>query len=228
MKLYYFDGSTTCRPIVMLAEEANIPLELVPVNLMAGEHYGDEYTSRNPNQLVPLLEDGDFRLTEGSAILKYLAELANSPAYPHDLKARARVNERMDWFNTGFSREFCYGSVYAHVLPSMAWPDAAVHSAVTGRAAEKSKRLLRILNDHLLTDPGPYLGGADPDLSDFLGVAYVTVGEMTGHDFQEYPRIARWIGAMRARHSWRKAHAGFEAWRDAVRAQARQSSVVAA
>jgi len=41
---------------------------------MKGEHYQPEYVAINPNRMVPVLEDGDFRLTESSAILKYLAE----------------------------------------------------------------------------------------------------------------------------------------------------------
>jgi glutathione S-transferase len=220
MKLHYFEGSTTCRPIVMLAAEAGIPLDLVPVDLMSGEHRGARYTGLNPNQLVPLLEDGDFRLTECSAILKYLADSAGSAAYPQELKARARVNERMDWFNTGFLREFAYGAVYPVILPYMAFPDAEVQKALSARSAENAKRMLGVLNDHLLGDAGPYLGGAAPDLSDFLGIAYVTLGEMLGQDFAEYPRVARWIAAMRARPSWPVAHAGFEGWRDHVRAQA--------
>ncbi|MCC7347797.1 MAG: glutathione S-transferase family protein [Variibacter sp.] len=223
MKLHYFEGSTTCRPIVMLAAEAGIPLELVPVDLMSGEHYGPAYSKLNPNNLVPLLEDGDFRLSEASAILKYIADVANSPAYPKDLKARARVNERMDWFNTAFLREFAYCNVYPQLFPHVAWPDAAVQAAVTQRGDEKARRLLGILNDHMLADPGPFLGGAAPDLSDYLGVCYVTLGEMIGHDFAAWPRVARWIAAMRGRPGWAKANAGFEGWRDAVRAKAAAS-----
>ena len=78
---------------------------------------------------------------------------------------------------------------------------------------------IRILNDHMLKDPGPYLGGAEPNLADFLGVAYVTIGEMLAFDFTRYPRVQRWIAAMRARPSWAKANGGFEGWRDAVLAQ---------
>lgn len=219
MKLHFFDGSTTCRPIVMLAAEAGIPLDMQAVNLFAGEHLSPAYTAKNPNQLVPLLEDGEFRLTECSAILKYLAEVSGSPAYPADPRGRARVNEQMDWFNTAFNREWSYGVVYPKVMAHTAFPDAEVQQAVSARCAERAERLMKILNDHMLQDPGPYLGGAEPSLADFLGVAFVTIGEMTAYDFGRHPRIQRWIAAMRARPSWAGANAGFEGWRDALLAQ---------
>jgi len=49
---------------------------------MAGEQYQPAFTTINPNSAVPVLEDGTFRLTECSAILKYLADLIDSPE-PH-------------------------------------------------------------------------------------------------------------------------------------------------
>ena len=77
------------------------------VDLFTGEHTQPPFEAINPNHLVPVLEDGDFRLTESSAILKYLADKTGSPLYPKDLQQRARVNERMDWVNTQLCRELC-------------------------------------------------------------------------------------------------------------------------
>jgi len=220
MKLYYFPGSTTCRPIQMFAAEAGIPLTLEPVDLMAGAHLTDAYAAVNPNRLVPVLEEEDgFRLTEASAILKYLAEKAGSPAYPSEPRARARVNELMDWFNTGFYRDLGYGFVYPQILPSMGWGDPEVQQAVLTRAKEKVAAHLRVLNDHLLGDDGPYLGGASPNLADFLGVSYATIAEMIGYDLSAWPRVARWIAAMRARPCWPGPNAPFEGWRDHCLAQ---------
>src|SRR5215467_10648289 len=108
MKIYYHPASTTSRPLMLFAAESGLKIDFQVVDLFTGEHYQPPYAGMNPNRLVPMLEDGDFRLTESSAILKYLAEKIGSPAYPKDLKARAKVNEMMDWVNTQVCREFAY------------------------------------------------------------------------------------------------------------------------
>src|SRR3979490_3509553 len=99
MKLYYHPVSTTSRPVWLFIAENGIDCELKVVDLMKGEHYQPEHVAINPNRMVPVLEDGDFRLTESSAILKYLAEKTASPAHPQDLKQRPPVHEPRDWSN---------------------------------------------------------------------------------------------------------------------------------
>jgi glutathione S-transferase len=218
MRLHFFDGSTTCRPVVMFAHEAGIALDLVPVDLFGGEQMQPAYLAKNPNGKVPLLEDDGFLLTEASAILKYLAEVSGSPAYPSDPRGRARVNAQMDWFNTGFYRAFGHGVVYPVVMPHLAHAPQ-VQEAVSAASRREARSLLRILNDHMLGDGGAHLGGAHPNLADFLGVAYATIGEFIGEDFGDFRRIMRWIAAMKARPSWAVANRGFEAWRDATLAR---------
>ena len=122
MKLYYHPVSTTSRPIVLFAAESGIDLEYELVDLFTGEQYQPQYAAINPSRQVPVLEDEDFRLTESSAILKYLADKTGSPAYPADLRKRARVNERMDWLNTGFYRDFSYGFPIRRSFRSCAGP----------------------------------------------------------------------------------------------------------
>src|SRR3984893_7784078 len=99
MKLYMHPASTTSRPVVLFIADNNIPCELQVVDLLTGAQLKEPYTKINPTKMIPLLEDGDFRLTESSSILKYLSEKNNSPAYPKHLKQRARVNEVMDGVN---------------------------------------------------------------------------------------------------------------------------------
>ena len=117
MKLYMHPVSNTSRPLLLFIAEANLPVEQQIIDLMTGEHLQDAYLAINPNGLVPTLVDDDFTLTESSAILKYLADKFDSPLYPKDLKQRAKINEMMDWFNTGFYRDYGYGVVYPQIYP---------------------------------------------------------------------------------------------------------------
>jgi glutathione S-transferase len=118
MKLYYHPASTTSRPLMLFAAENGIKMDMQVVDLFTGEHYQPPFAEGvNPNRQVPVLEDGDFRLTESATILKYLAVKTKSPLYPEGLKERARVNERIDWINTQLNRDLCYGLVYPQAFP---------------------------------------------------------------------------------------------------------------
>jgi glutathione S-transferase len=104
--LYMNPVSTACRPVSLLIAEKKLPVTERFVDLMAGEHHGAAFMTLNPCCLVPVLEDGDFRMAESSAMLKYLASEFDAPEYPADVKERAKVDEAMDWFNTQFYRDF--------------------------------------------------------------------------------------------------------------------------
>lgn len=149
MKLYQLPLSDACRPVLLFAAEEGIALEMEILDLLAGDQFSERFVAINPNSAVPVLEDGQFRLTEGSAILKYLAERIGSPFYPRAAAARARVNERMDWFNTGFHREYCMGVVWPQVMPDRyGWPDAAMQAAALRRAEARARRYLDVLEGH--------------------------------------------------------------------------------
>ena len=117
MKLYMHPVSMTSRPVRLFIADSKIDCDQQLVDVMTGEHLQPPYGAINPNRLVPVLEDGDFRLTESSAILKYLADKIGSPAYPKDLKQRAKVNEMMDWLNSNFYRDWGYGLCYPQLFP---------------------------------------------------------------------------------------------------------------
>jgi len=70
MKLYMHPVSMTSRPVRLFIAENGIEVEEKLVDLMTGEHHQQPFIDINPNRLVPVLEDGDLRLTESSANLK--------------------------------------------------------------------------------------------------------------------------------------------------------------
>ena len=208
MKLYFHPASTTCRPIMLFAADNRIDLDCRFIDLMADEQLGSRFTAVNPNQCVPVLEVGDFRLTESAAILKYLADHIGSPAYPTGLRERARVNERMDWFNTSFSREVGYGLVYSQIFPKYRLADERAQSEKLLWSKSRALRQLDIL-DRDLIGANPYVCGAEMTIADYFGAAFVTLSEALHVDYSRWPNIARWLGRMKDRESWASVNSAF-------------------
>lgn len=211
MKFYYHPASTTCRPIMLLAEAENIALEYQSIDLFTGENYQPAFTAVNPNQCVPYLVDGDFRLAESSAILKYLAEKHKSSTYPIDLQSRARVNERMDWFNTGLYRDLGYGLIYPQVIPAYRYEDPAIQTNVLARAREKAKKWLGILDTCIIGPRQNFVCGETLTIADYLGVCMVTLGDVVRLSYSPYPNLMRWLETMQALPYWKKANEPFYA-----------------
>ncbi len=220
MKLYMHPVSMTSRPVRLFIAESGIPVDEQVVDLFTGEHYKEPYASMNPNRLVPMLEDGDFRLTESSAILKYLADKIGSPAYPKDLKQRARVNEMMDWLNTNFYREYAYNLIYPQLFPHMKRPSDEVQKATMEWGKERARGWLQVLNDHWIGPNRQYLCGDEVTIADYLGAAFVTLGEIVRCDFSPYPNVQRWLGNMKKLKSWPKVNEVFEGYKASVKDQA--------
>jgi glutathione S-transferase len=217
MKLYHDPASTVCRPIALFLLEHKIEVERVHVDLTVGDHLAGWYAQVNPNRTVPALVDGGFRLFESATILRYLADLVGSPTYPRDLRSRAKVDEALDWLNTGFYRDHGYGIVYPQILPNY-----LIHPSQTAELLDwhkaRAEARLKVLNDEMI-GTGRWVAG-EFSIADYFGASLVTMGEMVGFDLSPYPNIERWLDALRARPSWPEANAAFYGWRSAVRAQA--------
>ena len=204
MKIHYHPASTTSRPLMLFAAEEGLEAELVVVDIFTGEHLGETYAQLNPNRLVPTLEDGDFKLTESSAILKYLADKIGSPAYPKDLKQRAKVNEMMDWFNTQVCRDMAYGFIYPQIFPNHKRQDDAAQAATLAWAKERAKTWLKVLDEKLIGPKKAFLCGDAITIADYFGASFIALGDVTRCDYSAYPNVSRWLGNMKRLKSWNK------------------------
>jgi len=161
---------------------------------------------------VPVLEDGNFRLTESSAILKYLADKTGSALYPKDLQQRARVNERMDWINTQLCRDFAYGFIYPQIFPSHKRPSDEAQQATLKWGQERAQGWMKVLNDSLLGPGNAYVCGDAMTIADFYAAAFVALGELTGSSYAAYPNIRRWLDRMKALPSWQQVNAAIDGY----------------
>ncbi len=160
MKLYMHPASTTSRPVMQFIADNKLPVESQVVDIFKGEHHGEAYARLNPNRLIPMLEDGDFRLTESAAILRYLADTSGgsaAAAYPKEPRRRAKVDEMLDWLNSNFYRDWGYGFVYPQVFPNLKRSDPVAQAATVAWGRDKSKTWL--------ADPQRSLARTRPRLS---------------------------------------------------------------
>lgn len=209
MKLYLDPIATTCRPLTLFLADHHMQLETEVVNLMAGEHLAEAFAQLNPNRAVPVLVDAAGVLTESSAILKHLADMVGSPTYPTDPRARAEVNAAMDWFNTGFYRDFGYGYVYPQVLPQYALPEGPPQAALLAKGRERTGRWLEILDRRML-GARDFVAGRQPTLADYLGAGFVSLGDWIGFDLAPWPAVQAWIARMRERPACRATWAEYD------------------
>lgn len=208
MKLYMHPASTTCRPILLFLHQNNIDIDTQVVDLLSGEHKQAAYAKVNPNCMVPALVDGDFVLTESSAILKYLADKFETPDYPRDLQARARINERMDWFNANLYRDLGYNLVYPQLFPHHKRSTDAGNAEAIAWGVARTQHWLTILDRNLLGDH-PYLCGNKLSIADYFGACLLELGVAVGNDNSKYPNVDAWLTRMRALPGWQPVHEVF-------------------
>ncbi|MFM2119445.1 MAG: hypothetical protein RL722_913 [Pseudomonadota bacterium] len=109
MKLYYSPGACSLSPHIVL-REAGIPFELVLASTKTKKLAdGSDYLAINPKGQVPLLElDGGERLSEGPAIVQYVADQvpAKGLAPAAGTLARYRVQEWLNFITSELHKGF--------------------------------------------------------------------------------------------------------------------------
>ncbi len=142
--LFHSPISQHSRRVVSLLEEANIAYDAKLVDMMKGEYLTPEFLAINPNHQVPTLIDGDIKIHESNAILRYLCNKHElTQWYPTDLANRAMVDQWLDWSQCQMSP-----AVVDIVLNKVFLQENGDASAIK-RGQEKMVELTAILDKHL-------------------------------------------------------------------------------
>ena len=186
--LYYSPISQHSRRVVSLLEEANIPYEAKLVDMMKGEYLSAEFLAINPNHQVPTLIDGDIKIHESNAILRYLCNKHElSQWYPADLGSRALVEQWLDWSQCQMSP-----AVVDIVLNKVFLQENGDADAIV-RGQEKMKTLTAILDRHLFGRN--FLAGDMPTIAD-LALASNVFHLGLADERPDTTNINNWFGCM--------------------------------
>jgi len=114
--LYEMDITPGSRAIKMVARLIGLELELVTIDLFAGEHLSESFVKMNPQHTVPTLNDNGNIIWESSVICTYLIDkfAKNDSLYPKDLYERAKCNQRLHFSDAIFYQRVrnCSMSLY--------------------------------------------------------------------------------------------------------------------
>jgi len=111
--------------------EANIPHERIDAGLSFGHVRTPEYLAKNPNGLVPLIEDDGFVLWESNAIVRYLSEkYAAGLLWPTDRQVRADADRWMDWQQTTLIAALGPAFIHLYRLPAEKRDEAVIAASL--------------------------------------------------------------------------------------------------
>lgn len=194
MKLYYSPGACSLSPHIVL-RESGLPFELVLASTKTHKLAdGTDYYTINPKGSVPLLElDSGERLSEGPAIVQYIADQAPAKGLAPAAGTMARYR-LMEWLN------FITSELHKGFSPlfNPAMPEEGKALA----RAQLSKRLAWV--DEQL-EGKDYLLGAGFTVADPYLFTVAGWGKYVGVDISGLANLGAYMGRVAARPAVQEA-----------------------
>jgi glutathione S-transferase len=184
--------------------EKKIPFQTIIVDLEANENRTANFARMSLTQRVPAIVDGDFHLSESSAITEYLEEAYPAPAhtavYPQDRRQRAVARQIQAWLRSDLlpiREERSTQTVF--LGPPTGRP-------LTERANAAAETLIAVARTLIPTGTGNLFGSwciADTDLALMLQRLIVN-GDAVPPDLRTYaeyqwqrPSVRQWLDKVR-------------------------------
>ena len=194
MKLYYSPGACSLSPHI-IACEAELPIELIKVDLQSKHtETGEDFRQLNPNGYVPLLilDDGK-KLTEGPAIVQYLADQAPDKKLipPAGTFERYQLQQWLNFISTEIHKSF--SPLFNPVAPEAA-KQLAINTLTT-----------RLETVSELLSSQPFLLGENFSVADAYLFVTLSWGQYVNVDISRWPALLRYSDKIFGRPAVQKA-----------------------
>jgi GSH-dependent disulfide-bond oxidoreductase len=197
----YFWPTPNGKKITIFLEEAELPYNLAPVNITAGEQFDEEFLKISPNNKMPAIVDPEgpegepISVFESGAILVYLAEKTGRfmPSSP-----RQRY-EALQWLMFQVSS---VGPMLGQVHHFRGYAPEEIPYAVD-RYTNEATRLYGVMDARL--SEVDYFVGNDYSIVDMAIYPWVASHERQGQRMEDYSNLRRWYEEMGERPAVRRA-----------------------
>ncbi|UUZ69612.1 glutathione S-transferase [Polaromonas sp. P2-4] len=153
-------SSINVRKVVWTAQELGLTLQRTDAGGQFGIVKEADYLRKNPNALVPMIEDGEAVLWESNVIVRYLCA-RHSPGnlYPLALPERFAAEQWMDWQQTTFNP-----AGRSAFIQWIRTPAEQRQAAVIAQSNAATEPLLDLLDAHLAHHA--FMGGEQFTMAD--------------------------------------------------------------
>jgi GSH-dependent disulfide-bond oxidoreductase len=192
--LYYWPTPNGWK-ITIFLEEADLPYDLVPVDITSGDQHEEKFLRISPNNKIPAIVDPEgpdgkpMSLSESGAILIYLSEktVRFMPQTPRD---RYLV---LQWlmFQMGH-----VGPMLGQAHHFRGYAPEEIPYAIE-RYTDEAARLYGVMDRRL--SEAAYFAGDEYTIADMAIFPWLTSYERQGQDLEDYPNVKRWYETMESR-----------------------------
>jgi glutathione S-transferase len=199
--VYGIPGSPYLRSALLALHEKGAAYRLAVLGRDIGAPRSEDHLQRHPFGRIPIIEQGDWRLYETQAILRYLDAVLPGPALqPQDPRAAARMNQIagiVDWYvfpyiSVGITAERCMSQRF--------WnrpPDETNIAQALPRASICLRELERLMGG------GEFLAGDTLSIADLMVAPHLLFfrGTPEAEQLMRGTSLDAWLKRMQARPS---------------------------
>lgn len=202
LSLYYWT-TPNGHKITIFLEEAQLPYEIIPVNISKGEQFDPGFLQISPNNRIPALVDhapadggAPVPVFESGAILLYLAEKTGR-FIPSDARGRTDVMQWLFWQMAGLGPMAGQNHHFAHYAPEK------IPYAID-RYLKETNRLYGVLDKRLAGRE--YIAG-EYSIADMASYPWIVLWQRQQQNLDDFPNLKRWFERIQSRPAVVKAYA---------------------
>ncbi|MFK7859693.1 MAG: glutathione S-transferase family protein [Granulosicoccus sp.] len=185
--------------VSILLEELEIPYNMIPVNIRAGDQFKPEFLAISPNNRMPAIVDHDvdgepISVFESGAIMTYLAK-KHGQFIPTDIRERIRLDEWLYWQVGNLGP---MAGQHSHFF-NYAQGD---HIYSAERYKNEYNRCIGVLERRL--EGREYILDSGYSIADMCSWPWILIAKAMQQPLDNFPNVARWRSTIKDRPAVRR------------------------